>query len=167
MSLEIEKKFLVGIPPEDVLKAAEKKSILQSYLIPENGFDTARVRLSRDSHGREKYVFTAKKSLGGLQREEVEREIGRDEYTELRSAAVSEIVKDRYALPYRGHILEFDVYPCWTVKCVLEIDLSAENEAYELPGYVETIGDVSEESEYTNAALAERFGKINRGGQTA
>lgn len=163
MSLEREKKFLIELPSESVLGAAEKRSITQSYLEPEDGFDTVRVRRSVDAAGRVRHTYTLKRFVGGFTREESEREIGIDEYEKLKRGAVYEISKDRYVLPFGGHVLEIDVFPFWNDKCILEIELGDENEEYSLPDFIRVIEDVTEDGEYTNASLAARYGKRRRG----
>lgn len=159
MKFEREKKLLIEMPPGSVLKAARKKSVSQSYLVPEEGFDTARVRRSVDASGAAKHTFTAKRFIGGFTREEYEREIDADEYLKLKEKAVGEISKDRYMLPFASHVLEIDVFPFWRDKCILEIELDDENEEYVLPDFIRVIRDVTSDAEFTNASLAARFGK--------
>ena len=88
MKFEREKKLLIEMPPGSVLKAARKRSVSQSYLVPEEGFDTARVRRSVDASGAAKHTFTAKRFIGGFTREEYEREIDADEYLKLKEMPI-------------------------------------------------------------------------------
>ena len=58
-------------------------------------------------------------------------------------------------MPYAGHVLEFDIYPFWTDRAILEIELEHENEGAALPEYVRVIRDVSADYRYKNRQLAE------------
>ena len=59
-------------------------------------------------------------------------------------------------MPYAGHVLEFDIYPFWRDRAVMEIELEAEDEAALIPDYVRVIRDVSGEKAYKNRQLAKR-----------
>lgn len=151
---ECEKKFLIesgGLPG-----GAEYADITQYYLPPEEGFDTIRIRKSLTEKGA-KYTLTAKRLISGFTRKEREEEISAAEFEKLKGKAVSGISKRRYFIPYEGRLLEIDVYPFWTDRCILEIELENEEGKYSLPGWVKVIRDVSEEEEYTNASLAARY----------
>ena len=63
--------------------------------------------------------------------------------------------KTRYRIPYEGHILEFDIYPFWDDRAILEIELEHENEGAAIPDYVQIIRDVSADPAYKNRSLAE------------
>ena len=64
--------------------------------------------------------------------------------------------KTRYRIPYEGHILEFDVYPFWRDRAILEIELEREDEGAALPDYVRVIRDVRADPAYKNLSLSER-----------
>ena len=60
-------------------------------------------------------------------------------------------------MPYAGHVLEFDVYPFWTDRAILEIELRSEDETAAIPDYVDIIRDVSGEKAYKNKQLAKNI----------
>ena len=60
-------------------------------------------------------------------------------------------------MPYAGHVLEFDVYPFWPDRAIMEIELAGEDEAAEIPDYVRIIRDVTGEKAYKNKQLAKRI----------
>jgi len=64
------------------------------------------------------------------------------------------IEKTRYAFPYKDHIVEIDVFPFMKSTAFLEVELSGEDEQFELPEFVNVIKDVTHDPRYTNAALA-------------
>ena len=63
--------------------------------------------------------------------------------------------KTRYRIPYAGHVLEFDIYPFWSDRAIMEIELEREDEGAALPEYVRVIRDVSDDVAYKNRQLAE------------
>ena len=63
--------------------------------------------------------------------------------------------KTRYRIPYQGHVLEFDIYPFWQDRAILEIELKREDEGAAIPDYVHIIRDVSADPAYKNRSLAE------------
>ena len=65
-----------------------------------------------------------------------------------------ECEKQRTVLPYRGRILEIDVYPFWKHTAVLEIELKTPDEIPEIPPQIIVLADVSQERRYSNHAMA-------------
>ena len=51
---------------------------------------------------------------------------------------------------------EMDVYPFWNDKAILELEVSSENEIFELPEGIDIIEDVTNNPKYKNKALAKR-----------
>ena len=95
-----------------------------------------------------------------LSAEEYEKEISKEEYEALlarRDGTRQTVLKERYTLPYEGHILEIDVYPFWSRQAVLEIELSSEDECFALPKEISLIREVSGEKAYKNAFLAKKI----------
>ena len=158
--IEIERKFLIKMPSADTLKqhGARAKSIIQTYLTPIDN-ETSRVRMISE---RDKtcYVKTTKRRISDLSHFEDEREISRAEYeTELqrRDASKKDIEKTRYCIDLADHVLEIDVYPFWSDRAILEIELSSETEAFEIPEYIEVIKEVTSDGRYKNTNLAKEI----------
>lgn len=89
--------------------------------------------------------------------EEKETQITEEEYLAMLEKADpirKPIAKTRYLIPYTSHLLEIDIYPFWKKQAVLEIEISQEDEAVDIPSFLSVIRDVTEEREYKNHSLA-------------
>ncbi len=155
--IECERKLLIRYPDLNALlrMGAEKSLIEQTYLTSKDGA-SERVR-RRVFENRTVYIYTKKVRVSALSAEEYEEEITKEEYAALllrRDEGRQPILKERYVLPFDGHILELDTYPFWSRQAILEVELSSENEHFSLPKEIEVIRDVSSEIRYKNAALA-------------
>lgn len=158
---EIERKYLIRYPDLSLVQAQPNCTaweIVQIYLTEQEPGITRRIR-QVTCDGETRYFKTSKRKVNALSCEEVEQEITQDEY--IRDArecdpARRPIVKTRYRLPHEGHILELDVYPFWTDRAILEIELDSENEAARIPNYLTVIREVSGELAYKNRQLAVR-----------
>lgn len=155
--LEIERKFLIEKPSEELLLSlgAKKKVIVQTYLSAEQGV-SARVRKT-ECEGIVIFTHTVKRKISGIVRSEDEKEITLDEYTRLLSFSAPDcapVEKVRYAYSNGGFIYEFDLFPFWQDRAFLEVELSAPDASFPIPDFVQVISDVSEDKNYTNHALA-------------
>lgn len=158
--IECERKFLIAYPNTALLlsEGAEASEITQTYLVTEDNA-TARVR-RRIYSDKTVYTYTEKRRLTAVSATEEEREIPLREYNALlttKDLSKHPIEKTRYTLPYRGHLLEVDVYPFWEKQAVLEIELKSEDEAYEIPAYIHILREVTEDARYKNARLAKEI----------
>ena len=77
------------------------------------------------------------------------------------SSAVSarKINKTRYCLSFESRYFEIDVFPFWSDKALLELELLSEDEAFELPPFFEVIKEVTEDSSYKNSVIARLYGE--------
>ena len=157
---EIERKYLIRYPDIKTLQAqkgVEQWEIVQIYLTVSGPGETRRIR-QVVSGGEIKYYKTFKKHLTDLTNEEDEGEIDQLEYIHLcqeQQPGCKPVGKTRYRIPYEGHILEFDIYPFWNDRAILEIELEREDEGAAIPDYVRIIRDVSADPAYKNRSLAE------------
>ena len=154
--MEIERKYLIAMPDEAVLQSADASEIVQTYLVSPKKGVTERVR-ARTSSGRAVYTHTVKHKLSAMTREEDEHEISAAEYAELlkrADAGRKPIRKMRYCLDYIGQLFEIDVYPFWTDRAIMEIELDSEEREVMLPPFIEVIKEVTGDGRYTNAAIA-------------
>lgn len=158
---EIERKYLIRYPDIRTLlaqKDVEQWEIVQIYLTVSGPGETRRVR-QVVSGGKIRYYKTFKRRLSDLSNEEDEGEIDQLEYIRLSQEVHPDckpLGKTRYRIPYEGHILEFDIYPFWKDRAILEIELEREDEGAALPDYVRVIRDVSADPAYKNRSLAEK-----------
>ena len=65
-----------------------------------------------------------------------------------------QIRKTRYCLTYENQYFEFDVYPFWKDKAIVEIELSDENATVIFPKEIKVIKEVTDDDAYKNASLA-------------
>ena len=157
---EIERKYLIRYPDIKKLQAqkgVEQWEIVQIYLTVSGPGETRRIR-QVVCGGEIKYYKTFKRHLSSVKNEEDEGEIDQLEYIYLsqqQQPGCKPLAKTRYRIPYEGHILEFDIYPFWEDRAILEIELESEAEGAAIPDYVRIIRDVSADPAYKNRSLAE------------
>ena len=157
---EIERKYLIRYPDVALLKAqkgVEQWEIVQIYLTVSGPGETRRIR-QLVSGGEIKYYKTFKRRLSDLTCVEEEGEIDQLEFIRLSKElqpGCKPLNKTRYRIPYAGHVLEFDIYPFWNDRAIMEIELEREDEGAALPEYVRVIRDVSDDVAYKNRQLAE------------
>ena len=58
---------------------------------------------------------------------------------------------------HNGKYFEIDIFPFWIDKAYVEIELTDENEYFELPEFLKVIKEVTQDKNYTNRALAYRL----------
>ncbi|MBQ6373453.1 MAG: hypothetical protein IJJ45_03100 [Clostridia bacterium] len=158
---EIERKYLIRYPDTRLLSeqpGCEIWDIVQTYLTDGEGGQTRRVR-QVTTGGRVTYHRTFKRRLSALSAEEDEGRIDLATYAAYvlqRDTSRTPIVKTRYRVPYHGHVLEFDIYPFWCDRAIMEIELQSEDETPDIPEWVGIIRDVTSEKAYKNRQLAKR-----------
>lgn len=156
--VETERKFLIYMPDTGYLSACNGvciKNIEQIYLVSDGGV-TARVRKICEE-GKISFIKTVKKRISTLSAYENEYEITPEEYErDLENADKSKhtIKKTRYCIPEGKHLIEIDVYPFWTDRAIMEIELSHEDEEFSVPEYIRVIKEVSGDKRYKNTNLA-------------
>lgn len=161
MSIETERKYLIFYPDIALLKTlpgVKIKKIEQTYLSGEAGV-TSRVR-KIEENGDICYIYTEKRRINSLSGYEKEYSISEKEYFQkLRTADPKRrpIEKIRYAIPYGNHIAEIDVYPFWSDRAILEIELEGEQDAAEIPPFVQVIREVTYDKRYKNVNLAKEI----------
>lgn len=158
-NLEIERKFLIKMPDIkmlEVLPDIGRADITQTYT-------TVGVRLRKwTEQGRTTYIKTVKKHLSDLTRIEEESEISAEEYNSLMLLADPErnsLTKTRYRYPFKGKLIEIDVFPFWERQAFCEIELKGEDEEFSLPDFIEIIKEVSADKAYRNYALTKNIPK--------
>lgn len=156
---EIERKFLIAYPDIKYLEAnAGQSHIVQTYLDCENG-TSSRVR-KRSYPEKTVYTYTEKRHITAVRRMEYEREIDEAEYIELLKNADpsrNPIEKDRYCLDYEGQMFEIDVYPFFTDRAILELEIEDEAQEILFPPEIRIIREVTEDGRYTNASFARKI----------
>lgn len=152
---EIERKFLIRMPDESVLRNGRMSEIVQVYLETEPGC-TERVR-ARTYDSFTQYTHTVKRKVSNVRRAEDERVISRAEYELLLKRADrsrNPVRKKRYCFDSPDGVWELDVYPFWTDRAILELELTDENQRFSLPAFAELIREVTDDGRYTNKAIS-------------
>lgn len=155
---EIERKYLIRwIDPEFLRNQAGCAvwTIEQIYLTAEPG-QTRRIRQVTEN-GEPRWYKTFKRRLTALSCEEDEGRISLEEFSRLRAEADPDkkpIQKVRYRIPWQGQTLEFDLYPFWTDRAILEVELEREDQSVFLPDWVRVVRDVTADRRYKNVRLA-------------
>ncbi len=146
---EIERKFLVSAIPAD---AGQGTSILQGYLPLTGDESELRVRRKGDAT-----VLTVKRG-SGLDRGEDEVPISTKAFDALWPLTEGRrIEKRRYEIPYAGLTIELDEFGGeldGLLVAEVEFDSTEASERFEPPIWLER--EVTEDSAYSNRALAER-----------
>ncbi|MDF2188932.1 CYTH domain-containing protein [Paraflavitalea sp. CAU 1676] len=150
MTTEIERKFLVKPELWLTVNKGTGKQYVQGYLLTEPG-KTIRVRIGGDQG-----FLTIKGATKGISRSEFEYEIPvADAEQLLKQFCAALVAKTRYEIEHKGKHWEVDVFAGDNEGLVVaEIELAAEDEAFELPDWVDQ--EVSDDERYYNAYLSAR-----------
>jgi adenylate cyclase len=148
VGLEVERKFLLPQAP-DWLSDHPSKPIEQGYVVVG---DEVEVRLRRAG---EKHLLTVKRGHGEV-REEVEIELGREQFEELWPLTESlRLKKTRHRVPLDGLTAEVDLYEGpleGLVVAEIEFPSAQDSEGFEPPPW---LGDeVTGDEGYANQSLA-------------
>lgn len=158
---EIERKYLIRMPDEAFLDSQPGCvlwRIEQTYLTAPEG-ETRRIRRVEEQ-GQVRLYRTFKRRVSVLSAEEDEELLTPAEYEELLRQAdpgLKTVVKKRYRIPWAGQMLEVDIFPFWTDRAVLEIELERESQPTSIPGWLTVIREVTGDMRYKNLRLAKQI----------
>ncbi|MCM1285756.1 MAG: AAA family ATPase [Acetobacter sp.] len=156
--LEIERKYLIEYPDINMLEKnpyCQKVDISQSYIKTKDG-NKFRIR-RRGLNGNYIYFKTCKKRISATTRIEIEERLTKEEYDSILENpdnSKNTIEKSRYCLCYNTFYFEIDVYPFWSDKAVMEIELLNENQEVIFPDFIKIIKEVTEDKRYSNHSLS-------------
>ncbi len=156
--LEIEYKFLIRYPDIEsfkVLPSYKEQKLLQIYTRLPNGRN-CRIRKSEEN-GKIKFVKTFKRDVTAYTRVEIEEEIKREEFEALsllRIPSRQPVEKTRHSFILSGFTYEVDIFPFWSDRAFLEIEVESENIVPPIPDFIEVIKDVTKDLRYRNSALS-------------
>ncbi|GGD46091.1 CYTH domain-containing protein [Emticicia aquatilis] len=148
MGLEIERKFLVNHVKWATVEKPNAEFYRQGYLLTDPN-KTIRVRAT-DTKG----FMTIKGKSEGATRAEFEYEIPKEEAIQLLDMfAVSDLTKYRYKILFAEKLWEVDVFLGENEGLIVaEIELSSEDELFELPDWAAE--EVTGEKKYYNSNLS-------------
>lgn len=155
LPLEIERKFLIAMPPSSLLEGLPHADMIQTYLLCEVG-EEKRVRRIEDTGG-VRYVKTIKSPLSRLTRVEREEQISEGEYAALLKEADPSrrsLSKTRYFLSCGDLCFEIDVYPFWRDQAVMEVELPSEDTPVRFPKDLQILREITGDPQYKNSNLA-------------
>lgn len=163
VAVEIERKFLVAeqMDLDKIPVAFQKIDIEQIYLKEENGEARLRKR-SQEGCGAVYYETRKKKTPSAITRIETEKQISRDEYYERFKNTDSHyepIHKTRVCFLWKNQYFELDIFiepERLRSLTLLEIELTEENDHFEIPDWLGKVTEVSEDKKYSNKQLARR-----------
>jgi len=167
---EIERKFLVSEADLTNAENVELFSIESVYLDAEklakvdpslaaDGDRPREIRVSKRTGTDGVTVYESISKLGGHELTREEAIVTIDEAAFNSAAAKfgkSRIEKKRFKFTYLRNVFELDVFPPSNL-IILEIELKDEKQLFALPPYVEIVKDVTGESKYYNASMAEEI----------
>jgi adenylate cyclase len=147
---EIERKFTVDPSKWKLVQKPNPHFITQGYLSTDPAC-TVRIR-TKNTKG----YLTVKGKTTGITRTEYEYEIPLiDAEQMIASFSEKTLLKHRYPITVGNHLWEVDVFLGKLSGLIIaEIELSTENEIFEIPEWV--IEDVSTKAEYYNSNLIEK-----------
>lgn len=148
MPLEIERKYLVNKEIWQETKKPKGMFFRQGYLLTDPN-KTIRVRVTDT-----KSYLTIKGLSIGATRPEFEYEIPKDEAEQLLDMfAISDLTKIRYKVLFNNKLWEVDEFLGNNMGLIVaEIELENEDEAFDLPNWVEK--EVTGENKYYNSNLS-------------
>ena len=155
LPLEIERKFLIAMPPSSLLEILPHSTITQTYLLGDAN-EEKRVRRIEDGNG-VRYVKTVKSSVSKLTRVERENRISEEEYAALLKEADPSrrpLSKTRYFLSCGDLYFEIDVYPFWRDQAVMEVELPSEDTPISFPPELMILREITGDPQYKNSNLA-------------
>jgi adenylate cyclase len=165
--IEIERKFrLRAAPDAAVLEAhgAVAKRIEQVYLqagpsASAEPQQAERVRRTELRDGTVTYRWNTKRQIGAFSFDETEDEITQAEWTSALARpdpARRPVRKTRHVVAHGEQALEIDVFAEPAGLIVVEVELTSEDEAVELPEWLGEWREVTGDPRYLNVSLARR-----------
>lgn len=157
--LEIERKFLLKEVPDFTNLAfgnVQQVYIEQRYLLNPDKDGHLRIR-KRSQKGSSTYYKTHKVKIRPGVRHEAESHITAAEYLSLQQFQDPDrrvIEKYRYCFVYQSQYFELDVFIEPVQICLLEIELTEENDKVELPPFIKVEKEVTDDPQYSNSEIA-------------
>ncbi|PZD96134.1 adenylate cyclase [Paenibacillus sambharensis] len=157
MALEIEKKFLLTKPLQEIveeqdLRIVSEQRIEQTYLAIDAGQELRIRRIKDLGTGEVTHTHTFKNG-NGLVREEIEYSISAGIYEQVAGAfgAVA-LTKNRITADWKGRLVEIDIYDQLELT-VVEVEFASEEEALAFMAPEWFGPDISAEKKYSNKTV--------------
>ena len=156
----VERKYLIKYPDIEKLKAfpsCRRVEIITTYLKSDSGREI-RIR-QRGIDGHYIYFQTSERAANDIQKVLIERRLSEKEYLKLLMDAdtnLRQIRKTRYCVATKHQYFEIDIYPFWSDKAMMKVNLSGDDNEIVAPDGIEVIEDVTDNEEYGHIAMASR-----------
>lgn len=147
---EIERKFLLNRPLEDVLAAEHTKTRIDQHYLGQTGEWTVRARRSISGDDVSSYYLTLKRKETDRSSVEIETAVDRSTYESVVVQANRSLSKVRHTLKHSDHVWEIDLFEHGLV--LAEIELTSEDETFEIPEWVGT--EVTHDKLYRSSQIA-------------
>ena len=163
---EIERKYLIKMPTDEVLKSLNiisESVIEQIYLVPTLKRPNARIR-KRIFRENTEYTTTQKIRINDVKRIEDEKVISYEEYEELKREAdtrLNTINKKRIVAEYKNQYFEIDIYGFWDMVAVMEIELESEKQGIDFLPDIEVLAELTSDRRFTNHSMAKKIPDIS------
>jgi CYTH domain-containing protein len=167
--LERERKFLVKFPKSWIQLSelfdhiVDVRRISQCYLTPEKNQQAVRIRKTISGlTGEEKveYHFNQKKPIETGVHQEKEHTISKEKYQSMMKQAdpkKCEVQKTRFVFDYHDQVFELDLFKGHLKGlAILEIELPDINDTVELPSFLPSIKEITDDKRYSNYSLADK-----------
>jgi adenylate cyclase len=157
-SHEIERKFLLSEPLEDVLSRYEKcqQIVIEQRYLPSTGDWTTRIRQSV-CEGKVEHWITFKRKLNNVRSVEMETRVDAEFYSSMTTQCGPPLRKIRNKVEHSGHTWEIDLFldPVFERLVVAEIELTHEGELFVRPDWLGM--EVTNDRSYKNAKMVKRL----------
>lgn len=156
--IECERKFLIRYPNREELlsySGARESDIEQIYL--ESDSSVSRRIRKRTENGKTVYTKNEKIRISEMSRIEKEGEISCEEYLSLKKEMkknTNPIIKKRIVIPIGELDFEIDIFPFWSDRAFMEVELASEEQSFDIPPFVTVIKEVTNDRRYTNHSLS-------------
>ena len=169
VSLEKERKFLVKFPKSWIQLSelfdhiVDVRRISQTYLSAKKGEQAVRIRKTISGlTGDEKveYHFNQKKPVETGVHQEKEHTISKEKYLSMLKQAdpkKCEVQKTRFVFDYHDQVFELDLFKGHLKGlAILEIELDNIKSTVELPPFLQSIKEITDDKRYSNYSLADK-----------
>lgn len=157
--IEIERKFLVKSVPESFLSNLPNLHTAKIEQIYIEGTDETRIRKRIASDGSAIYSHTIKSPGDTIGiRYERENKISPTQFADLQKSqkqGTITIFKKRHCFVWNSQYFELDIFKSHDGLILLEVELTEENDSVDLPPSFEIEKEVTGDSAYSNAVLAQ------------
>ena len=157
------KKYLIEMPDFKKIRSMNGYNVVEisrTYLMSTDDNHHEKSVTKRTINGMNSFYYMERQHYKGFDRIDVERRIDKNEYRSILGDAsnrLKELKKTRHCFTWEDKYYEIDVLPLWNEKAILKIQLTDKGSTFEVPSFLTTIKDVSDNPNYTSFSLAQNI----------